>query len=114
MSLGDTMIELESTQPTKAFSVSLAPLFTKATRDATRPRPLGFHILGQAALHDGDFKIYRKSKKSKWELYDLSNDPSETNNLASSMPEWVTSMVKAWNQWKSSVEESDGGGDYDL
>ncbi|MEO1992674.1 MAG: sulfatase-like hydrolase/transferase [Pirellulales bacterium] len=80
---------------------------------ATRPRPLGFHIRGQAAWHDGDWKAYCSKVNSRdWELYNLKDDPEEKNNLADSRAKQLEDMVAAWKEWKASVDASDKGADY--
>ena len=48
---------------------------------------------GQVAVRFGNFKLIRrglaKEKLEEWELYDLTTDPSESNNLASTFPDIV-------------------------
>jgi arylsulfatase A-like enzyme len=48
---------------------------------------------GQVAVRWGDYKLLRRGlatkKPSDWELFDLSKDPSETENLAIKYPELV-------------------------
>ena len=91
--------------------VSLVPLLEGSME--TRPRPLGFHIRGQAAWHDGDWKAYcSKVNSSDWELYNLKDDPGENNNQAATESTKLETMIAAWKQWKASVEASDKGGDY--
>ncbi|MGB2501313.1 MAG: sulfatase family protein [Mariniblastus sp.] len=91
--------------------VSLLPLLEGDME--TRPRPLGFHIRGQAAWHDGDWKAYcAKVNSGDWELYNLKDDPGEKNNQAATQPEKLEAMANAWKQWKASVDASDKGGDY--
>ncbi len=78
-----------------------------------RSQPLGFHIKGQAAWHDGSLKAYcKKVGQNDWQLYDLASDPSEKTNLAEQQPERLAAMVTAWQAWKTSVDASDKGGDY--
>ena len=43
-----------------------------------------------------DWKLVALS--TSWELYDMSNDRSETKNLADKHPEKVEAMKKAWFQ----------------
>ncbi len=91
--------------------VSLLPLIQGTMKE--RPKPLAFHIQGKAAWHDGTMKAVRDSGgKEKWELYDLSSDPTESKNLASENPEKLKSMTDSWTEWKASVEASDSGADY--
>jgi arylsulfatase A-like enzyme len=91
--------------------VSLIPLLDGVMQ--TRPRPLGFHIRGQAAWHDGDWKAYcKKVGSDNWELYNLKDDPRERNNLAASLSSKTKAMIEAWKEWKDSVEASDNGEDY--
>ncbi|PAY18024.1 N-acetylgalactosamine 6-sulfate sulfatase [Rhodopirellula sp. SM50] len=91
--------------------VSLVPLLEGGME--TRPRPLGFHIRGQAAWHDGDWKAYCAKVNSRdWELYNLKDDPGEKNNHAAAQSAKLKAMVAAWEQWKASVDASDKGGDY--
>ena len=55
---------------------------------------------GNRALRIGDWKIVAKGKHGqndvKWELYDLSKDRSEVNDLAKQNPEKLASMIKFW------------------
>lgn len=53
---------------------------------------------GAAALK-GKWKIVRIMDKP-WELYDLSKDPVEENNLAEKYTARVTKMSAQWEQWK--------------
>ena len=48
----------------------------------------------------------RKSAgKVNWELYDLSQDISEKNNLASSEPEKLKELVEIWTKMNSEMSE---------
>ncbi|MEM7144161.1 MAG: sulfatase-like hydrolase/transferase [Verrucomicrobiota bacterium] len=90
--------------------ISLIPIIEGSMQE--RPQPLGFHIKGKAAWHDGMMKAHRAKSNSEWELYDLSADPGEETDLAETHPERLESMVEAWMAWKASVDASDGGADY--
>jgi arylsulfatase A-like enzyme len=91
--------------------ISLVPLFDGNLE--SRPIPLGFHIRGQAAWHDGDWKAYcKKVDSDNWELYNLKDDPHETKNRAADKLLKLEAMIGAWEKWKASVEASDQGGDY--
>ena len=90
--------------------ISLVPLIEG--KETKRSRPLGFHIKGQAAWHDGTLKAYRGAKSKTWELYDLASDPGETKNLAAEKLQVLKKMIQAWTTWKASVDASDQGKDY--
>ena len=50
---------------------------------------VGLEVTGNSALFRGDFKIVRNrppNGSNQWELFNLSEDPGETINLATSMP----------------------------
>ncbi len=76
--------------------VSLRPAFA---RDAAIPREfLYFHHSNNRALRVGDWKIVAAGAKGPWELYDLSRDRSEQNNLAAAQPERVRTMAEQWQK----------------
>jgi arylsulfatase len=52
---------------------------------------------GHRAVRVGDWKLVA-AKGDPWELYDLSRDRTETTNLASSQPELVAALEKAWEE----------------
>lgn len=51
-----------------------------------------------AALRQSNWKIVRVNTNVPWELYDLGNDRSETQNLAAAYPERVDVMNKRWKE----------------
>lgn len=103
-----TGIEMPDDRPLDG--ISLVPLIEG--KETKRSRPLGFHIKGQAAWHDGTLKAYRAAKSKTWELYDLASDPGETKNLATEKQQRLKKMIQAWTSWKASVDASDQGKDY--
>ena len=84
--------------------VNLAPAFTGESIE--RPAALGFEHHGNLALRDGKWKIvsaYRRNQPTRWELYDMENDRTELNDLASSQPERLQEMVDKWQAWADRV-----------
>ena len=70
---------------------------------------------GHSAWNYGGFKLHRieaKNGKITWELYNLTNDPYEKQNLADSKPGTVEQMKKPLNTWLISVVNSLNGADY--
>ena len=50
------------------------------------------------AIRDGDWKLVAEARGA-WELYNLADDPTELENLASSEPGKVSELQAAWNRW---------------
>lgn len=69
---------------------------------ADQPRTLFWEHLGGRAVRDGDWKLVSLGGKP-WELYDLSQDATETMNLASQQKERVDQMNAAWQRWARRV-----------
>lgn len=62
---------------------SLLPVISK--KIAKRTKPIVFCSGAQGAVMDGDYKLYYK--KGTYELYDISKDPGEKNNIVLLFPE---------------------------
>ncbi|MUH36353.1 N-acetylgalactosamine 6-sulfate sulfatase [Zobellia amurskyensis] len=77
-----------------------------------RDKALAFEFQKQAALMNNEYKIYSADKGQHFELYNISNDPQEDNNIAEEEPEVLSSMVTTWNKWKTSQENSAQENDY--
>lgn len=59
---------------------------------------LFFHHIGNRALRKGDWKLVAAGETGAWELYDLSRDRGETQNLAAKEPARVTAMAAEWTR----------------
>lgn len=89
--------------------VSMVPLFTgekiELERDTLywhyphyhRTKPYG-------AIRDGDMKLIEFFEDGKLELYDLSSDPNEADNLSSSKPEIAKALLEKLRTWRKSVD----------
>jgi arylsulfatase len=86
------------TQPPEGRS--LLPVFASGRRE---PALLGWEHFGAKALRQGDWKIVARPNR-RWELYDLSNDPTELHDLAAEQPERVKQMAAEWDQWAKRVD----------
>ena len=54
---------------------------------------------GNRAYREGNTKAVWDSLIGKWELYDLSVDRTETNDLAATQPETTERLAQAWQKW---------------
>jgi len=77
-------------------------------RIKTREKAIPFRARGNATLVKDRFKLVLP----KGELYDLSKDWSEKNNIASSHPKRVEKMSQALAAYLDSMRESHAGADY--
>jgi arylsulfatase len=59
---------------------------------------------GNRAVLAGDWKLVA-AKGDPWELYDLSKDRGEQNNLAAAMPEKVRELEQQWQQQTDRFQE---------
>lgn len=82
--------------------LSLRPLLTGNTR--TGHPALFWEWAGNRAVRQGDMKLCWDKKVKEWELYNLVQDRTEMNNLASTQPETVEKMSKLWLDWARSTE----------
>lgn len=82
----------------------IAPLAGKSLRPVLEGKPREGHeslcwaTSGHQAVRMGQWKIV-SPPKSAWELYDLSQDRAETQNLANEHPERVVAMGKVFTAW---------------
>jgi arylsulfatase A-like enzyme len=61
------------------------------------------HVRGKAYIN-GNWKLVMKTNGNEWELYDLSKDANEHNNLAGSEPNKLNEMKTAWENWYDSMK----------
>jgi arylsulfatase A-like enzyme len=89
-----------------------------------RNQAIGFQFEAQKALIDDRYKlVYTKDAKrqpsdngtgevAEWELYDLINDPGETENIIDNHPQVAEKMKVQLKDWVISCEMSNSGNDY--
>ena len=65
--------------------------------------------LASAAMREGKWKLVTKTLSNKffdtltWDLYDLSVDMTETQNVANQHPELVDRLDGLWRKWQAEV-----------
>jgi arylsulfatase len=86
------------------YSEKLQPLEGKSLLPLFQGKPwVGHDALyweheGNRAVRQGDWKLVAQHGKA-WELYDLSTDRLEGNNLAEKFPDRVTALTKLYDTW---------------
>ncbi|NJN26739.1 MAG: arylsulfatase [Cyclobacteriaceae bacterium] len=70
-----------------------------------REKPLYWQWQKGKAVRDGKWKIVAHGEHAEWELYNMDNDATETENLASSHPEIVLKMNELFVQWEKENEQ---------
>jgi arylsulfatase len=76
---------------------SLVPVFQGNQRKGHNA--LFWEHEGNRAVRIGDWKLVSKYPEDSWELYDLSSDRSEIEDLSFQYPEKVDSMRSAYDSW---------------
>lgn len=62
----------------------------------------GWELLGRAAIRKGNWKavfIPKPKGTEKWQLYNLSVDAGEVNDLADSEPEILKELLRLWDNY---------------
>ncbi len=90
--------EYNDLEITPMQGVSLLPAFWG--EDALRSKPLFWEWSQGQAMREGEWKLVRWGRENSWDLYRVSEDPTETNNLASDFPEKVQAMEQQFLEWK--------------
>ena len=86
---------------------SLAPYLTGAAEAVhDEATATGWELFGRCAIRRGDWKallLPPPDGPGHWQLYDLSSDPGETNDLSAAEPARLARLVDDWNAY---VEET--------
>ena len=84
---------------------SLLPIFQGRQRE--EPKALFFTQARGKAIRQGEWKLVAiknsgkkaNNKKTNWELYNISEDPAELNNLARQQPKKVKELAAEFDRW---------------
>ncbi len=74
------------------------PILTQGKR--SRHKSFFFIYQRHAALRAGDWKIVRENPEDPWQLFNLTKDISESNNLAEKQPRQVARLEKIFGNWE--------------
>jgi arylsulfatase len=93
---GRTVRPMQGDSVLEFFSGEAATPYDGAAR-------VGYELFGLKAYFDGDWKILMMPPpfaSGEWELYNLAEDPAESNDLSREYPGKVEAMVMSWDQYK--------------
>ena len=79
---------------------TLMPILKDRQRDGHER--LFFEHMGGRAVIEGDFKLVALENRP-WELYNLSRDRTEMENLAAKHPERISAMSSQWDNWAGRI-----------
>jgi arylsulfatase A-like enzyme len=108
--LAPTIMELAGGQWPPASAASQRPhapgesLVASFRTDAQRAAPVWWLHEGNRALRDGNWKVVA-AKQEDWQLYDLSTDRAELNDLASQQPEKLRELTQRWESLTQAMLE---------
>ena len=97
----DIPVEVDGKQLEPVQGKSLASLFRDESREGHDW--LYFHFNDNRAIRQGDWKLV-SAEWGQWELYDLSKDRTELDNLASQYPERVEQLRQLWYKAAKEVD----------
>jgi len=84
-----TACDIAGIEPPKTDGISVLPTLLGKEQKANEFYYWEFHGRKQQAVRSGEFKGYRRGPGTVLELYDLSKDPAEKNDIAAENPEVV-------------------------
>lgn len=100
-----TCVDLSGAKyPAKVGEHAVTPLEGKSLAAAFANRPIDREALyweheGNRAVRAGDWKLVAKGPGGAWELYNIKNDRTESNDLAAKQPDKVKDLVAKWEAW---------------
>ena len=93
-------------------------------KQTERKSPIGFQFGTQKSMVDDQYKLMNNLKVNRpgsdngtvptaeYELYDLVNDPFETEDIIDQHPDVAWQMIRQLDQWVASCQKSEQGVDY--
>ncbi len=80
---------------------SLVPIFQEGNRPGHDA--IYFEHFGNKAIRIGEWKLVARPE-GDWELYNLSKDQAETNDVSAAHPDRVVAMADCWKIWASRAQ----------
>jgi len=98
--LAPTILDIAQVQIPQAWPGRTVTEILSNEVEYQRPsQPYYWNILGNKAIRDGKWKLVSANGYENWELYDMENDRTETQDLADQRPELVKKLSEQWSEW---------------
>ena len=84
---------------------SLTPIF-RGSKEQIHKEPIFWEHEGNKAVRLGDYKLvqdWEKGIDDNWELYNISKDRTEQNNLIDLLPDKAKEMISMYNDWAKKI-----------
>jgi len=99
---------------------SVRPVFDGSAKDLHRDQPKGWELYGNRALIRNNWKallVWPPAGSGQWQLFDIDQDPQETNDLSALHPGLLDELVDDWNGYADDngiylFEDDNGYGRY--
>ena len=85
---------------------SLIPILLGSTKEI-HEEPIFWEHEGNKAVRHGDYKLvldWEKNNNDNWELYNISNDRTEQNNIIGEFPDIANNMIEMYNEWATKTK----------
>ena len=97
---------------------SLLPLFEHPSRPVRGEEEVtGYEFSGNSALYRGDYKLVRNQPPvgdRRWRLYNIGDDPGETDDLSARLPDLYRDMQRQYDDWATALGVLPMPDDYEL
>ena len=90
-----TLTQLAGVKPPKNDGISILPILLGNKQLQKKHKYLFWGGASTTAVRMGKWKAVKPNKKTDWELYDLSRDIAEQNNIASMHPD-IINVIKQY------------------
>ena len=98
------LLKIDMPDQPELDGISLVPLIEE--RQSFRNKPIGFQSKNQQAYIDDRYKIYSSDKGVSFEMFDIINDPEESQDLSLEFPEIKDTLINELNVWIKSCKQS--------
>ena len=71
---------------------------------STRERTFYFGFRNYSAVREGKYKIVREQPQAEFQLFDLSSDVSESEDLSNAFPKLKMKLVQKFEEWQSQFD----------